>query len=125
MFEHERRSGHLVRLAVLVCALLVTTAPAYAAGGNDRPTITFNPTAVSVGETYTVSGTGLPANTWVAVEAFYSHIPTWSAGVLTDSSGDANVTLTATDSGHIRHVLLVQGDRGFVKAAQEQLVVDP
>src|SRR5439155_12143446 len=120
MIEQERHARHPgVGAFVLVCALMVVSLPANAAsggsaqtGGHAKPTLTFNPTSVSVGDAYTVQGVGFPANTWVAVLAYFSHhAPSWGSAV-TDGSGYLTASFTATASGRVRHVAKLQGNSG-------------
>jgi hypothetical protein len=135
MVQQERQLRYVgTRVFVLVCALMIMSIPANAvssssptAGGDAKPTLTFNPTSVSVGDAYTVEGAGFPANTWVAVAAYYSNqAPDWGCcSVITDGSGNITVSFIATESGHVRHVAETQASNGRLhREAHATLVVD-
>jgi IPT/TIG domain-containing protein len=120
-------------IVALIVALSVTTqtAPggaedAFAGrGGGSGPTLTFEPSTGTVGQTYTVAGSGFRANTWVTVGAQYPDT-TWWGSRITDSTGSFRIPFTATGSGQILHEAKEQRSNGSLRLrVSTTLTVNP
>jgi hypothetical protein len=112
----KKAPGLRIALALPIAALVlvVVLVPAALAGkgkgggggggstGSTGASLTFAPAAVSLGQTYQVSGSGFSPNTWVSVGAHYADT-TWWNSAQTDGQGHFSVTFTATTAGQIYH----------------------
>jgi hypothetical protein len=108
-----RRIAHAVPLVALALALALVPAAVAAKGGGSSSgpstggsgvTFTFDPATVSVGQTYQVHVSGLRANTWTNVGAYYiaSDAAYWCSGT-TDGAGNFSCPFTAENAGDILH----------------------
>ena len=103
-----RRIAHVAPIVALVLALALVPAALGGKGaggaGGSGVTITFEPTAVTVGQTYQVHVSGLRPNTWTNVGAYYiaSDAAYWCSG-MTDGAGHFSCAFTAEKAGNIRH----------------------
>jgi len=105
-----RRIAHAAPLVALVLALALVPAAVAAKGGSGASTggsgvaFTFDPGVVSVGMTYQVHVSGLRANTWTTVGAYYiaSDAAYWCSGT-TDGAGNFSCPFTAEKAGSILH----------------------
>jgi hypothetical protein len=112
----KRKAAMLLALSIAALALVALPTGSLAAkggnvgdathggGGGSGAGITFEPSTVSVGQTYQVHVSGLRANTWSTVGAYYisSDAAYWCSGS-SDGSGNFSCGFTAEKSGSIRH----------------------
>src|SRR5947209_4102201 len=118
----------IVLLGVTAGSLLIADPALASRGGKGSAgaSIAFNPSqGVAVGAQYQVTVSGLRANSWVTVGAYYPDTTWWSSGV-TDGNGNFSCTFTATGSGQILHEAKLQGHNGRVRLmASATLTVSP
>jgi hypothetical protein len=132
MFSDKKRVALLsisIALLGVTAGSLAIAEPALAARGgkgSSGASIAFNPSqGVVVGAQYQVTVSGLRANAWVTVGAYYPDTTWWSSGK-TDGKGTFSCTFTATGSGQILHEAKLQGSNGRVRlVASATLTVSP
>jgi hypothetical protein len=113
----RRRIAHAAPVVALILALAVVPAAlggkrtARAASTGSGVSFSFAPTTVSVGQTYQVNVSGLRANTWTNVGAYYIAVDAayWCSG-MTDGAGTFSCGFTAEKAGSIRHEVYQKGN---------------
>lgn len=119
----RRRAAVILAAAVFAALAFIPTAAFAEKGGNGKgighqqtadPACSVSPSTVSVGGTFTISASGLPANAALNVDELYpSFVRIWGAG--SDGSGQVSVTDTAMEAGNVSVMIVdVSGDRSAV-----------
>jgi hypothetical protein len=121
-----RRIAHAALLVALVVALAFVPA---ALGGKAAPsgaTFSFDPSAVSVGVTYQVHVSGLRADTWTDVGAYYiaSDAAYWCSG-WSDSGGNFSCSFYAEKAGSIKHETYQKTSNRYRLKGTAYLTVSP
>ncbi|TMM32663.1 MAG: hypothetical protein E6F93_07485 [Actinobacteria bacterium] len=130
-----RRIAHAAPLVALVLCLALVPAAVAAkggAGGNGSSTggsgvvFTFDPATVSVGQTYQVDVSGLRANTWTNIGAYYiaSDAAYWCSGT-TDGAGNFSCSFTAEKAGSILHEVYQKTSNRYRLKGSTYLNVSP
>ena len=113
-------------LLVLALAPIAGAARGGATSTSGSP-ITFNPTTVSLGQVYQINVTGLSANTWTSVGAYYiSTDAAYWCSAYSDGTGHFSCTFTAMTTGNIRHEVYQLGNNSHYRLkATAYLTVSP
>ena len=123
-----RRIAHAASLVALVVALALAPAAlgSRSGSGGTGVSFTFDPNAVSVGLTYQVNVSGLRANTWTTVGAFYiaSDAAYWCSGWST-ATGTFSCSFYAEKAGSIKHETYQKTSNRYRLKGTAYLTVSP
>jgi hypothetical protein len=129
--SRNRRFALAAVLSVAVLALVPAALAGKGGGGagsgaTTSASLKFSSPTVVVGQQYQVTGSGFAANTWVTVGAHFPDTTYWASQV-TDSSGNLNLTFTATSAGQVYHEAqqLSNNGRTLRLKASATLTVNP
>ena len=123
-FKKPTHGTAVVAGVVLVLSLTLVPAALAAKGGGSGggstggtgAAITFSPAPVSVGQQYTVSVSGMGANSWVVVGADFPYptMTVWCSHYA-DAAGNWSCTFTASQAGDIVHQVYTMGNNGRLR----------
>ena len=109
-----KRTAAVSLLAVALMLVPAALAGKGAAGSGTGATITFAPGTATVGQLYTVTGSGFRPNPWVTVGAHFADTTWWNSQV-SDAQGRISLSFTATSPGSVYHEAKQQGNNGRLR----------